>query len=333
MAENKVLLRVDNLVKHFPVLRGVLQRQVGAVHAVDGISFVIHKGETFGLVGESGCGKSTAGRTILQLYPPTSGHVFLDDIDLVGLPAEELRRTRRRMQMIFQDPYASLNPRLTINDIIGEPLRVHGTKSPKQIHERVAELLSIVHLSPDYGTRYPHEFSGGQRQRVGIARALALNPDFIVCDEPISALDVSIQAQVINLLEELQSQFGLTYLFIAHDLSMVWHISNRVAVMYLGVIVEQGAVDDLFDQPLHPYTQALLSAVPVPDPEVEEQRHRVILEGDVPSPVHPPSGCRFRTRCPLAVEICAKEKPEFREIEPGHWVACHLVEPGKEARL
>jgi len=333
MSENKVLLRVENLVKHFPVLRGVFQRQVGAVHAVDGISFDIKKGETFGLVGESGCGKSTAGRTILQLYRPTAGQVFLEDVDLAGLPAEDLRLMRRRMQMIFQDPYASLNPRLTINDIIGEPLRVHGTKSPKQIQERVAELLSTVHLSPDFGARYPHEFSGGQRQRVGIARALALNPDFIVCDEPISALDVSIQAQVINLLEELQSQFGLTYLFIAHDLSMVWHISNRVAVMYLGVIVELGAVDDLFDHPLHPYTQALLSAVPVPDPVIEEQRHRVILEGDVPSPVHPPSGCRFRTRCPLAIDICAKEKPELREMAPGHTVACHLVQPGKEARL
>ncbi|MEP7357544.1 MAG: oligopeptide/dipeptide ABC transporter ATP-binding protein [Anaerolineales bacterium] len=333
MAEAKVLLRVENLVKHFPVLRGLFQRQVGAVHAVDGISFDIFKGETFGLVGESGCGKSTAGRTILQLYRPTSGRVLLDDIDLVSLPPGDLRRMRRRMQMIFQDPYASLNPRLTINDIVGEPLRVHSRLSPKQAEARVAELLNTVHLSPDYGTRYPHEFSGGQRQRVGIARALALNPDFIVCDEPISALDVSIQAQVINLLEELQSQFGLTYLFIAHDLSMVWHISSRVAVMYLGVIVEQGLVDDLFEHPLHPYTQALLSAVPVPDPVIEEQRHRVILEGDVPSPVHPPSGCRFRTRCPLAIDICAQEQPELREMAPSHWVACHLVEPGKELRL
>jgi oligopeptide transport system ATP-binding protein len=333
MAEAKVLLSVENLVKHFPVLRGVFQRQVGVVHAVDGISFDIYKGETFGLVGESGCGKSTAGRTILQLYAPTAGRVLLDSIDLASLKPRELRGMRHRMQMIFQDPYASLNPRLTINDIVGEPLRVHGSLSAKQVRERVADLLSTVHLSPDYGTRYPHEFSGGQRQRVGIARALALNPDFIVCDEPISALDVSIQAQVINLLEELQSQFGLTYLFIAHDLSMVWHISNRVAVMYLGVIVEQGLVDDLFDHPLHPYTQALLSAVPVPDPVIEEQRHRVILEGDVPSPVHPPSGCRFRTRCPLAVEICAQQKPELREMQPGHWVACHLVQPGQEVHL
>jgi oligopeptide transport system ATP-binding protein len=328
-----VLLKVDNLVKHFPVLRGILQRQVAAVHAVDGISFEIFKGETFGLVGESGCGKSTVGRTILQFYRPTAGHVFLDGIDLAALKGEALRRMRRRMQMIFQDPYASLDPRMTVNEIISEPFQVHGLARPNEVKERVVELLNTVRLSPDFSSRYPHEFSGGQRQRLGIARALALNPDFIVCDEPISALDVSIQAQVINLLEELQEKLGLTYLFIAHDLSMVRHISDRVAVMYLGVIVELGTVDDLFGHPLHPYTQALLSAVPVPDPEVEEQRHRVILEGDVPSPVHPPSGCRFRTRCPLAIEICARVKPELREIRPSHWASCHLVEPGKEARL
>jgi oligopeptide transport system ATP-binding protein len=325
MPDQPALLKVDNLVKHFPVLRGVLQRQVGAVHAVDGISFEIYKGETFGLVGESGCGKSTVGRTILQLYRPTSGHVYLDGVDLTVLKGEELRRMRRRMQMIFQDPYASLNPRMTINEIISEPFQVHGGVDPNQVRERVAELLNTVRLSPDFGTRYPHEFSGGQRQRVGIARALALHPDFIVCDEPISALDVSIQAQVINLLEELQEQFGLTYLFIAHDLSMVRHISNRVAVMYLGVIVELGTVEDLYANPLHPYTQALLSAVPVPDPVVEETRQRIILEGDVPSPVHPPSGCRFRTRCPLAAAICEQQKPELREITPGHWAACHMV--------
>jgi oligopeptide/dipeptide ABC transporter ATP-binding protein len=328
MPDQPVLLKVDNLVKHFPVLRGVLQRQVGAVHAVDGISFEIYKGETFGLVGESGCGKSTAGRTILQLYRPTSGHVYLDGVDLTSLKGEELRQMRRRMQMIFQDPYASLNPRMSINEIISEPFQVHGGVDPSQVKERVAELLNTVRLSPDFGTRYPHEFSGGQRQRVGIARALALNPDFIVCDEPISALDVSIQAQVINLLEELQEQFGLTYLFIAHDLSMVRHISNRVAVMYLGVIVELGTVNDLYANPLHPYTQALLSAVPVPDPVVEETRQRIILEGDVPSPVHPPSGCRFRTRCPLAAAICEEQKPELREISPGHWAACHMVVSG-----
>jgi oligopeptide transport system ATP-binding protein len=333
MSDEQVLLSVDSLVKHFPVMRGVFQRQVGVVHAVDGISFQIYKGETFGLVGESGCGKSTAGRTILQLYRPTSGSVLFDGIDLVKLGGEDLRRTRRRMQMIFQDPYASLNPRMTISEIISEPLQVFGISNPKETRERVKELLKIVRLSPDFAPRYPHEFSGGQRQRVGIARALALNPDFIVCDEPISALDVSIQAQVINLLEELQGQFGLTYLFIAHDLSMVRHISSRLAVMYLGVLVEMGAVGELYTHPLHPYTQALLSAVPVPDPIVEEKRHRIILEGDVPSPVNPPSGCRFRTRCPIAAEICAQQKPEFREIIPGHWVACHLVEAGKEMHI
>lgn len=333
MSDKQVLLSVDELVKYFPVLRGVFQRQVGAVHAVDGISFDIYKGETFGLVGESGCGKSTAGRTILQLYRPTSGHVKFDGVDLVKLRGEDLRRTRRRMQMIFQDPYASLNPRMTIHEIISEPLQVHGVASRKESDERVKELLNIVRLSPDFAPRYPHEFSGGQRQRIGIARALALNPDFIVCDEPISALDVSIQAQVINLLEELQTQFGLTYLFIAHDLSMVRHISSRVAVMYLGIIVEMSTVSELYAKPLHPYTKALLSAVPVPDPVVEEKRHRIILEGDVPSPVNPPSGCRFRTRCPVAVEICAKVKPEFREIYPGHWAACHLVEAGKDLAM
>ena len=333
MSDQPVLLKVDKLVKHFPVLRGILQRQVATVHAVDGISFEIRKGETFGLVGESGCGKSTAGRTILQFYRPTSGQVFLDGIDLAKLQGADLRRMRRRMQMIFQDPYASLNPRMTVNEIISEPFRVHGVGDPKEIKDRVADLLNTVRLSPDYRNRYPHEFSGGQRQRIGIARALALNPDFIVCDEPISALDVSIQAQVINLLEELQAKFGLTYLFIAHDLSMVRHISNRVAVMYLGVIVELGTVDDLYTRPLHPYTQALLSAVPVPDPWVEEKRNRIILEGDVPSPVHPPSGCRFRTRCPLAAEICAQQTPELTEITSGHWAACHMVGPGKEARL
>jgi oligopeptide transport system ATP-binding protein len=318
-------LKVDNLVKHFPVLRGVFQRQVGAVHAVDGINFEIKRGETFGLVGESGCGKSTAGRTILQLYRPTAGRVIFDGVDLVTLKGEDLRRMRRRMQMIFQDPYASLNPRMTVNEIVGEPLLVHGVSKGNEITERVKELLNIVRLSRDFGSRYPHEFSGGQRQRIGVARALALQPEFIVCDEPISALDVSIQAQVINLLEELQEQFNLTYLFIAHDLSMVRHISDRVGVMYLGIVVELAPVSELYSTPLHPYTKALLSAVPVPDPVIEEQRQRIILEGDVPSPVNPPSGCRFRTRCPIRQDMCAEQTPTWREAAPGHWVACHFT--------
>jgi oligopeptide transport system ATP-binding protein len=333
MPEDHVLLTVDNLVKHFPIFRGVFKRQVGAVHAVDGISFEIKKGETFGLVGESGCGKTTAGRTILQLYRPTSGHVYFGDVDLTKVRGEDLRLMRRQMQMIFQDPYASLNPRMTVGEIISEPLLVHGLTKGDETHARVKQLLNIVRLSPDFAPRYPHEFSGGQRQRIGVARALALNPEFIVCDEPISALDVSIQAQVINLLEELQEEFGLTYLFIAHDLSMVRHISDRVAVMYLGIIAELADVRELFANPLHPYTQALLSAVPVPDPVIEEQRHRIILQGDVPSPVNPPSGCRFRTRCPLAVAICAEKQPEWREIFPAHWVACHLVEKDNTPRL
>jgi len=325
MSENKVLLHVDQLVKHFPIMAGVFQRQVGVVHAVDGVSFDIRSGETFGLVGESGCGKSTAGRTILQLYRPTSGHVFFGDKDLAQLKGEELRRMRQRMQMIFQDPYASLNPRMTIREIVGEPLVVHDMMKSNEIEDRVNQLLDTVRLNPGFSSRYPHEFSGGQRQRIGIARALALNPDFIVCDEPISALDVSIQAQVINLLEELQERLGLTYLFIAHDLSMVRHISNRVAVMYLGILAELASREEIYEHPLHPYTQALLSAVPVPDPFVEEKRKRIILEGDVPSPVNPPSGCRFRTRCPLAEKICAEQVPAWREVAPDHWAACHLI--------
>lgn len=324
--QENVLLKVDHLVKYFPITRGiVIQREVGAVHAVDDISFDIYKGETLGLVGESGCGKSTAGRTILQLYKPTSGSVQFEGHDLVKLHAEEMRRMRKRMQMIFQDPYASLNPRMTVEEIIGEPLIVHNVTSGKAIRDRVKELLGMVGLSGSLVDRYPHEFSGGQRQRIGIARALALEPALIVCDEPISALDVSIQAQVVNLLEDLQEKLGLTYLFIAHDLSMVRHISNRVAVMYLGIIVELANRQELYRNPLHPYTQALLSAVPIPDPTIEERRQRIILEGDVPSPVNPPSGCRFRTRCPLASTICAEEKPEFREVGPGHYVACHMV--------
>ncbi len=320
-----VLLKVEDLKMHFPIYRGVFQRQVGAVRAVDGISFDVHRGETLGLVGESGCGKSTTGRTILQLYKPTEGQIHFEGADLVTLHGEEMRRMRRKMQMIFQDPYASLNPRMTVEQIVGEPLMVHNVATGKEIEERVKHLLELVGLNPAFSTRYPHEFSGGQRQRVGVARALALQPSFIICDEPISALDVSIQAQVVNLLEELQEQFNLTYLFIAHDLSMVRHISKRVAVMYLGVIVELTDRDELYSSPLHPYTQALLSAVPIPDPLLDAQRKRTILEGDVPSPANPPSGCRFRTRCPIAQSLCAESRPEFREVKPGHFVACHLV--------
>lgn len=323
----KVLLHVDHLVKHFPITKGIVfQKQVGAVRAVDGVSFDIFQGETLGLVGESGCGKSTTGRTILQLYRPTSGSVNFGGVELVSLKGEDLRLMRRKMQMIFQDPYASLNPRMTVGEIIGEPLVVHQVANWKEIQERVSNLLEVVGLNAGFANRYPHEFSGGQRQRIGVARALALQPSFIVCDEPISALDVSIQAQVVNLLEDLQDQFNLTYLFIAHDLSMVRHISDRVAVMYLGIIIELADRDTLYLNPLHPYTQALLSAVPIADPVADSKRKRVILQGDVPSPVNPPSGCRFRTRCPIAENLCAESQPEFRELKPGHFVACHFAE-------
>jgi oligopeptide transport system ATP-binding protein len=327
MNNNNILIRVDNLTKHFPIMRGaIFQKQIGAVQAVDKISFTIRKGETLGLVGESGCGKSTTGRTIVQLHRPTSGKVYYKDTDLTLARGDELRRMRRNMQFIFQDPYASLNPRMTVGDIVGEPLEVHGIiKSKNERQERVKELLRLVGLNPYFINRYPHEFSGGQRQRIGIARAVALNPEFIVCDEPISALDVSIQAQVVNLLEELQDKLGLTYLFIAHDLSMVRHISDRTAVMYLGKVVELANREDLYNSPLHPYTQALLSAVPVPDPAVERKRQRIILKGDVPSPVNPPKGCRFHPRCPLAQTVCQQEEPVWREVAPEHWVACHLV--------
>lgn len=327
MQTDNVLVRVENLTKHFPITQGIIvQRQIGAVRAVDNVSFDIREGETLGLVGESGCGKSTTGRTILQLYRPTSGKVYYQDQDLTTIKGEELRRMRRNMQIIFQDPYASLNPRLTVGDIIGEPLEVHRVeKSKKKRQERVQELLHLVGLNPYFINRYPHEFSGGQRQRIGVARALALQPKFIICDEPISALDVSIQAQVVNLLEELQDEFGLTYLFIAHDLSMVRYISDRTAVMYLGKIVELAEREELYSHPLHPYTQALLSAVPVPDPVVERTRQRIILTGDVPSPANPPSGCNFHPRCPLAQQVCQEVEPEWREVSPSHWVACHLV--------
>ena len=320
------LLEVKDLVMHFPLTQGIFfQKKVGAVRAVDGVSFTIQRGETLGLVGESGCGKSTTGRALLQLYKPTSGSVRFEGQDLVTLGAEEMRRMRRQVQMIFQDPYASLNPRMTVGSIVGEPLDIHGLASGKEKQERVEQLLTVVGLNPYFANRYPHEFSGGQRQRIGIARALAVNPAFIVCDEPISALDVSIQAQIINLLEELQSEFGLTYLFIAHDLSVVRHISNRVAVMYLGKIVELADRNELYIAPKHPYTKALLSAVPIPDPVIERKRERIILTGDVPSPVNPPSGCRFHTRCPLADSICREKDPEWREVTPGHWAACHFA--------
>jgi len=329
--ENNALVRVENLVKHFPITQGiVVQRQVGAVKAVDGLSFNIKQGETLGLVGESGCGKSTTGRAILQLHEPTSGHVYYKDEDLTIASASTMRKLRRDIQIIFQDPYASLNPRMTIGDIIGEPLEVHNIGTPKERRERVQELLHLVGLNPFFIKRYPHEFSGGQRQRIGVARALALNPEFIVCDEPISALDVSVQAQVVNLLEELQEKFNLTYLFIAHDLSMVRHISDRIAVMYLGKLVELADRAELFNNKMHPYTIALLSAVPIPDPIKERQRKRIILLGDVPSPANPPSGCRFHTRCPIAEELCKQEDPPFEEKQPGHWAACHFVKKAQE---
>ena len=319
------LLEVKALKMHFPLTQGIIfQRQVGAVRAVDGIDFFVEKGETLGLVGESGCGKSTTGRAILQLYKPTAGTVNFDGTELTTLGGEQMRKMRRRMQMIFQDPYASLNPRMTVGNIIGEPLEVHNLARGGERTQRVQELLRVVGLNPYFTNRYPHEFSGGQRQRIGIARALAVEPEFIVCDEPISALDVSIQAQVINLLEELQDRFKLTYLFIAHDLSVVRHISDRVAVMYLGKIVELADRVDLYERPLHPYSQALLSAVPIPDPAVESKRKRIILTGDVPSPVNPPSGCRFHTRCWKAQQICSEVDPEFIEHEPRHWAACHF---------
>lgn len=324
--KDNTLIRVENLTKHFPITRGIIiQREVGAVQAVDNVSFTIQEGETLGLVGESGCGKSTTGRTILQLYRPTAGKVFFHGTDLTELAGESLRRARRDMQMVFQDPFASLNPRMTIGNIIAEPLEVHKIGNGRERRERVQELLERVGMSPHYINRYPHEFSGGQRQRIGVARALALEPEFLVLDEPISALDVSIQAQVVNLLETLQDALGLTYLFIAHDLSMVRHISDRTAVMYLGKIVELATRDELYSHPLHPYTQALLSAVPIPDPIQERMRQRIILEGNVPSPVNPPKGCRFNPRCPLVIDICTEIEPEWQEVSPGHWVSCHLV--------
>ncbi len=324
-----VLVSVKGLKKHFPIMKGVFRRQVGAVRAVDGVTFDIVRGETLGLVGESGSGKSTAGRTVLRLEIPTEGTITFDGTDLSTLSTSKLRKIRPRMQMVFQNPHSSLNPRMTVASIIGEPLVEHGAGSKQDRKDRIGDLLTMVGLDPSHANRYPHEFSGGQRQRIGIARAIALDPEFIVCDEPIAALDVSIQAQVVNLLERLQEELGLAYLFISHDMSMVRHIADRVAVMYLGRIVEMAPVDELYEHPKHPYTRALHSAVPVPDPVVESQRVRVILEGDIPSPANPPSGCPFHTRCPVARERCVSDVPEQRELAPGHWVACHFAdEPG-----
>jgi oligopeptide transport system ATP-binding protein len=322
---NQPLVRVESLMKHFPVGAGLLGRQV--VHAVDGVDLVIQPGETLGLVGESGCGKSTLGRVIVQLLPATSGHVYFKDVDITRVRGEKLRRTRQLIQMIFQDPYASLNPRMTVGDIVSEPLRNFGVARGHKAEQRVQEMMRVVGLNPNYVNRYPHEFSGGQRQRIGIARALVLNPTFIVADEPVSALDVSIQAQIVNLMEDLQEKFNLTFLFIAHDLSLVRHMSDRIAVMYLGKIVEIGPSDSIRDRPLHPYTKVLESSVPVPDPDLEAARRPILLKGEIPSPVNPPSGCRFHTRCPIAQQICSEVEPPLEMKESGRFAACHF--PGQ----
>jgi oligopeptide transport system ATP-binding protein len=323
---NGALLEAKDLYKYFPIYAGLMSRHVADVRAVDGVSFTIEEGETLGLVGESGSGKTTIGRLLLRLLSATKGRILFENQDVFAMKRGEVRRLRRSMQIIFQDPFASLNPRMTVGDIIGEPLRIHGLASGKEIDVQVRELLELVGLRPYHANRYPHEFSGGQRQRVGVARALAVHPKFIVCDEPVSALDVSIQAQVINLLEDLQAKFKLTYLFIAHDLSVVRHISSRVAVMYVGKIVELADREALYQNPLHPYTQALLSAIPIPDPALEKRRKRIVLTGDIPSPVNPPSGCRFHTRCPVAFDRCVVEEPPLREYAAGHFAACHWVE-------
>jgi len=320
------LVDVKDLVKYFPIHAGLMSRHVADVRAVDGVSFTIEEGETLGLVGESGSGKTTIGRLLLRLLVATKGEIIFEGRNVLAMGRTEIRRLRRSIQIIFQDPFASLNPRMTVGEIVAEPLRIHAIASGKDADARVRELLQLVGLQPYHANRYPHEFSGGQRQRIGVARALAVDPKFIVCDEPVSALDVSIQAQVINLLEDLQAKFKLTYLFIAHDLSVVRHISTRVAVMYVGKIVETAGRNDLYENPLHPYTQALLSAIPIPDPAVEQRRKRVVLTGDIPSPVNPPAGCRFHTRCPVAFERCSVEEPALREYAPGHVAACHWVE-------
>lgn len=315
------LLEVQHLQQYFPVSGGIFKTNY--VQAVDDVSFYINKGETFGLVGESGCGKTTTGRTVLRLYEPTGGKIIYDGVDVTNI---DFAPYRKKMQIVFQDPYASLDARMTVGDIVGEPIDIHGlASSHKERNDRILSLLERVGLNSEHANRYPHEFSGGQRQRIGIARALAVNPEFIVCDEPISALDVSIQAQVVNMFEDLQQELGLTYLFIAHDLAIVKHISNRIGVMYLGKLVEMADSDTLYDHPLHPYTQSLLSAIPIPDPKASRMKKRIVLQGDVPSPLNPPSGCRFRTRCPYATEQCAAEVPEFKEYETGHFAACHRI--------